>query len=103
MRPLFYTWKGGCFIFASEIKAILSYPGVRREIDLIGLDQIFTFWSTLPPRTVFKDIQELPPASNLTVEAGNVRSWSYWQLDYSGGDERLTEDDWAQKLLALEA
>jgi asparagine synthase (glutamine-hydrolysing) len=79
----------------------LSYPGVRREIDLIGLDQIFTFWSTLPPRTVFKDIQELPPASCLTVEAGNVRSWSYWHLDYSGGDERLTEDDWAEKLLAL--
>ena len=101
VRPLFYTWKHGCFIFGSEIKAILSYPGIRREIDLIGLDQIFTFWSTLPPRTVFKDIQELPPASCLTVEAGNVRSWSYWHLDYSRDDEGLTEDDWAEKLLAL--
>src|ERR1019366_10826522 len=56
VRPLFYTVSGDDFIFASEIKAILACPGVKREIDLQGLDQVFTFWVTSPRQTVFKDI-----------------------------------------------
>ena len=47
-----------------------SHPDVPRRIDPRGLDQVFTFWSTLAPRTVFEGIRELPPGHNLRVEAG---------------------------------
>lgn len=100
VRPLYYAWKDNCFVFGSEIKAILAYPGMAPEIDLIGFDQLFTFWCTLPPRTVFKGIEELPPAGCLTVEDGGVRRWTHWNLDYGAGYENWTEEENATELLA---
>jgi len=100
VRPLHYTWKNNCFVFGSEIKAILAYPGMRAEIDWIGMDQLFTVWCTLPPRTVFKGIEELPPGHCLMVEEGGVRKWSYWELEYGKGYEKLEEAEHAEQLLA---
>lgn len=61
VRPLFHTLKGGTLYFASEVKALLEVPGVSAEIDPIALDQIFTLWAPIAPRTPFRDIHELEP------------------------------------------
>ncbi|MBN1443365.1 MAG: asparagine synthase (glutamine-hydrolyzing), partial [Planctomycetes bacterium] len=96
VRPLYYAVAGGTFIFASEIKSILAHPAVSREVDLIALDQIFTFWHPLAPRTFFRGIHTLPPAHHLTVDASGVRVRRYWSLDYApadgaGGEQRSAE------------
>ena len=103
VRPLFYTQTAESFLFASEIKALLAHPAVEREVDLQALDQIFTFWVTLPPRTAFRKIWQLPPGHSLVLEEGQVRVWEYWHLEYApetrgreDGEKRLTEE-----LLAL--
>jgi len=103
VRPLFYTQAGGKFLFASEIKALLACPEVGCELDFRALDQIFTFWVTLAPRTAFKNIWQVPPGHSLAVQNGQVRVWAYWQLEFApeddlaeGSEERLTEE-----LLAL--
>ena len=83
VRPLFYTSTGDSFLFASEIKALIAHPDVESALDLQGLDQIFTFWFTLAPRTAFKNIQQLPPAHSLVVQNGEIRTHRYWSLDYS--------------------
>ncbi len=101
VRPLFYTLTDHAFIFGSEIKAILAHPHVKRDMDLQALDQIFTFWFTLPPKTAFKDIQELPPGHSMVVEGGKVRIHPYWQLEYRQDSEPLTEQDCAERLLEL--
>jgi asparagine synthase (glutamine-hydrolysing) len=82
IRPLFYTVAGGGFIFASEIKAIVNCPEVRRELDLQALDQICTFWVTIPPRTIFKNIFQLEPGCSLTWQSGRTRVRRYWTLEY---------------------
>jgi asparagine synthase (glutamine-hydrolysing) len=61
VRPLFYSVTPDALVFGSEIKAILADPRVQPELDPVSLDQIFTFWSTLTPRTVFRGIVEVPP------------------------------------------
>ena len=61
------------FLFASEIKALLACPDVAAEIDLRGLDQIFTFWATLPPRTSFKNISSCRRVTRSTIEDGQIR------------------------------
>ncbi len=103
VRPLFYTMSGGDFVFASEIKAILTCPDVNREIDLHGLDQIFTFWVTIPPRTVFKDILQLPPAHSLVLRDGHISVRPYWEQDYAATEELTLESprQKAEELLAL--
>jgi asparagine synthase (glutamine-hydrolysing) len=59
--PVFLHRRRGFLLFASEVKALFTHPDVCRDIDPLALDNIFTFWSTLPPRTIFKDVSELPP------------------------------------------
>lgn len=83
IQPLFYTTAGQDFIFGSEVKAIFACPEVSRELDLHALDQFFTFWVSLPPRTIFRNISQLPPGHSLTVENGRVHLRRYWQQDFS--------------------
>ena len=91
VRPLFYTQAEGSFLFASEIKALLACPDVESALDLTALDQIFTFWVTLPPQTAFRNIRQLPPGHSLAVENGRLRTWQYWRLDRAP-DHPLAED-----------
>lgn len=83
VRPLFYTTTGDSFLFASEIKALLAHHEVDSALDLEALDQIFTFWFTLPPKTAFKNIWQLPPAHSMVVENGEIRVQRYWSLNYA--------------------
>ncbi|CCV07362.1 putative asparagine synthetase protein [Mesorhizobium metallidurans STM 2683] len=104
VRPLFYTSKDGVLYFASEIKALLEVPGISAEIDPIALDQIFTLWAPIAPRTAFRSIQELEPASIMIAEQGQVTIKPYWQLDYPHRDAQLkvaNEDQAAEELQAL--
>ncbi len=102
VRPLFYTVVGDELIFGSEIKSIFAHPAVSRELDLIALDQIFTFWVTLPPRTIFKGICELLPGHSLVFQNGAVRTHPYWQLDFSAApEERRPEADYVDELQSL--
>jgi len=94
VRPLFYTQAADRFLFASEIKALLACPEVTREFDPRGMDQLFTFWAPIPPRTVFKNISQLPPGHSLTVKDGRVTVRQFWAVpfvresDARNGDER---------------
>jgi asparagine synthase (glutamine-hydrolysing) len=103
VRPLFYTRTADGFLFASEIKALLVSPEVERELDLSALDQIFTFWVTLPPRTAFKDIWQLPPGHSLVLENGRIRIRQYWHLEYAPEDDTTDdrEEQFTEELLAL--
>jgi asparagine synthase (glutamine-hydrolysing) len=80
--PLFYTVVNGTFIFASEIKAILTHPAVERRVDLTGLDQVFSLPGLVSPRTMFEGINSLPPGHYLNVTDGSVRVCEYWDVPY---------------------
>lgn len=83
IAPLFYTIVNDFFIFGSEIKAILEHPDVEREVDLVGLDQIFSFPGIISPRTMFKNIRSLENGHYLVVENKNtMRDVEYWDLVY---------------------
>ena len=104
VRPLFYTQHQGTLYFASEIKALLRVPGIVAEIDPLALDEIFTLWAPIAPRTGFKGISELPPAHLLLVEGGHQRLARYWELDYpelGEAPDQRSEAEIAEQLLAL--
>jgi asparagine synthase (glutamine-hydrolysing) len=82
IRPLFYTIDRDRLIFASEIKAILAAPQVRAAIDPVALDQVFAYWSPREPRTIFKDIYQLPPGHYALVQDGEMQIRRYWQLTF---------------------
>lgn len=80
--PLFYTISDGHLIFASEIKAILKYPGVSREVNLEGLDQIFCLPGLSSPTTMFRSIHAMKPGHYLKAQNGNIVIEEYWDLNY---------------------
>ena len=82
IQPMFYTSVGDRWVFASEIKALLRHPGVTRELDLIGLDQLMTFPGPVSPRTLFRNIHSVRPGHIVTIDARGSREHSYWDLDF---------------------
>lgn len=104
VRPLFYTTAGGALIFGSEIKTLLADPRVHAELDLVALDQIFTFWSTLSPRTIFRNIHELPPGHYMLARQGRVTIEPYWQLTFpeaAAAEPARAEGDYLEELQSL--
>jgi asparagine synthase (glutamine-hydrolysing) len=89
IRPLYYTEQNGSFYFASEIKSIFSNEEINREIDHQALDQIFTFWTTLSGKTVFRNIKELPPGHFLLLNNNSMRIERYWDIPFSEPDEHI--------------
>jgi asparagine synthase (glutamine-hydrolysing) len=94
VRPLFYTMVDGTLLFASEIKALLADSRVPRRADLRALDQVFTYWSALPGRTMFEGIHELPAGHYLVAEPGMTEPvlTQYWSHRYES-TERVGEDE----------
>ncbi|HZP01518.1 MAG TPA: asparagine synthase (glutamine-hydrolyzing) [Terriglobia bacterium] len=79
-KPLFYWHRGHTLVFGSEIKALLEYPGISREIDTEALTQYFFYGYFPTPRTVYAGIRKLPAAHYMVVERDKFRVERYWQL-----------------------
>lgn len=93
--PLHYTIQNQRLYFASEIKSIFANKEIDRSFDNESLDQIFTYWSTLPGKTTFKNIKELLPAHYMLISQTEIKNGKYWDLQYSTDNERVyrkTED-----------
>lgn len=88
IRPFYYTCAGNDLLFSSEIKAFLADERVSLSLDARGLDQICTMWAGVPPRTVFENINELPPAHYLIADTGGVTVRRYWDVPFTPVAER---------------
>jgi asparagine synthase (glutamine-hydrolysing) len=91
IRPLYYANQGDSILFASEIKAIFMDKRIPRDMDPVAMDQIFTFWTTLPGRTIFKGIKELPPGHYLKVSNGDILIKRYWDIPFVPPEEQLNQ------------
>src|SRR5262245_20935072 len=102
IRPLFLSDAGGDLSFASEGKALLRHPDARRELDPLGLVDTFTLWSTLPDRTAFEGVRELPPGHFLIRGPdGRTRERAWWDPVFEPRDPGRTDDELAEELRHL--
>jgi asparagine synthase (glutamine-hydrolysing) len=101
--PLFYTRHAGRLFFASEIKALLPHLPGAPSLDLVALDQLFSFWTPVSPRTLFSGVQELSPGHLLIIEGGQSRDFTYWdwQFPVAGDWHQGSENRQAEELYAL--
>lgn len=82
IRPLFWTINNDRLLFASEIKAIFCDPTITRALDLRGLDETFTWWTSAAPRTLFENINELEAGCWIELEDGQISQGRYWQMSF---------------------
>jgi asparagine synthase (glutamine-hydrolysing) len=84
VRPLYLCDHGGQLLFASEVKAIFAADAsIPRAFDPLGLEQTFTFWTVVPPQSVFHGVEELRPGYVRTYENGTMREAPYWEARYA--------------------
>lgn len=84
IKPLYFIKKGPLLIFASEIKAILKSSLVNTRIDNEGLYEYLTFQNFFTNKTLFKNIETLPPGNYLSINLkGKVEINNYWDFDYN--------------------
>jgi asparagine synthase (glutamine-hydrolysing) len=82
-KPLFIARRGSRFWFASELRALISDPELRPEIDPRAIDAYLALQYVPHPLSAFKDIQKLGPATALSVTEQGEQSRRYWTLDYA--------------------
>ena len=81
VKPLFYTIYNNHLIFASEVKAILQYPGVSPVLDRQGISEMFGIGPAHTNGiTAFKNIYELKPANYMVYNESGIHLKRYWKL-----------------------
>jgi asparagine synthase (glutamine-hydrolysing) len=101
-KPLTYALQDGRLYFASEAKAILALPGIRRELDPQSLHRYLLFQYVAAPHSIYRGFRKLPPGCFLRIQAGQPPGddpRAFWQVpqpepfagSYEDAQERLDE------------
>ncbi|PHV70040.1 asparagine synthase (glutamine-hydrolyzing) [Sporanaerobium hydrogeniformans] len=90
IKPFYYTLTdNNNFVYASEIKAILEHPAVKRELNEEALETYLTFQYSALPETFFKGIFKLPPAHYFLFKEGKLTITRYWEPTFNETEESL--------------
>jgi asparagine synthase (glutamine-hydrolysing) len=97
-KPLYYANQGGSLTFASELTALLCDSSIARQIDPKALDEYLTYLFVPHPRTIYRGIYKLPPATSATYAHGVLSTERYWHVRYDQIEQNLTEHDALEEL-----
>ena len=101
IKPLYYSISKHAIVFASEIKAILADPEVRRELSPEIIDRFLTFLYVPGEDTLLKDVHKLAPGHYLLVRDGKVQIRQYWDLKFFKPTDSPSVKDVENKLSNL--
>ncbi|MEY3425245.1 MAG: hypothetical protein RL679_603 [Bacteroidota bacterium] len=82
VKPLFYYFKDGLFLFASELKAFHEHPSFQKEIDLNAVGAFMQYGNVPTPHCIFKDCFKLEPGNYalLSLEDQSLKISNYWNV-----------------------
>jgi asparagine synthase (glutamine-hydrolysing) len=99
IKPLYYHFSNGTFLFGSEVKSLLGHPAFSARVDLAALNEYFSFQNIFTDRTLFDGVKLLPAAHTLSLSLGDPASLHikrYWDFDFcesdAGGEEEYLEE-----------
>lgn len=71
-KPLYYGWIGDDFVFASELRAIVTYPTFASEINRDAIASYLRYSNIPCPHTIYRGVFKLPPGTTLRIQANNL-------------------------------
>lgn len=100
VKPL-YLWRtAGRVAFASEVKAFLAHPEFKVNVNRAALREYFTFQNVFRSHTLFAEVEQLPPATILTIDRDGERAETYWDYDFAN-PEPIDSTEAVERLEAL--
>ena len=94
-KPLHYvSLPDGSLAFASELKALLLLPGLRRELSPQALDAFLALQYVPGVETGVAGIRRLAPGHVLVWENGQIRTQRYWELEPE--PRPLSDEEWLE-------
>jgi asparagine synthase (glutamine-hydrolysing) len=93
IKPLYYSNRGGRWMFASEIKALLPALG-STDLDRDALVDYLTYRFVPDDKTLFKNVRRLNPGHYMTIDldSGSSACHSYWHIDYTPNSMSIEEN-----------
>jgi asparagine synthase (glutamine-hydrolysing) len=85
-KPVYYCSEQGYFAFSSEIKALLTLPWVKTDVDEEAQYHFLTFNHIDSPKTLFKGISKLGPGELMEVNKDGIKIRRWWQVEYQNSD-----------------
>ncbi|MGA8273495.1 MAG: asparagine synthase (glutamine-hydrolyzing) [Candidatus Sulfotelmatobacter sp.] len=87
IKPLYYRLTPRNFVFGSEIKVLLTYPGTRPRFNRIALPEFLAFGYLSGDETFYAGVHKLMPGHWLQVnELGEIQIEQYWDLPQASTD-----------------
>ncbi|MEV6742473.1 asparagine synthase (glutamine-hydrolyzing) [Streptomyces sp. NPDC051104] len=101
-KPLFYGEpSGGGLAFASELPALMTCPGIDREVDPVAVDQYLSYRVIPAPHTIYRGASKLPPATMMVVDREGIRRRTYWTRPFDGSLRGTPTEDIVDRVDAL--
>jgi asparagine synthase (glutamine-hydrolysing) len=102
VRPVYLCEHEGRLWFASEVKAIFAgNPSIPRALDPVGLAETFTFWTVVPPQSVFRGVTELEPGHLRRVSRHGIVDRAYWTPRYPASGHGAFQGSMADAVRAV--
>lgn len=98
-KPLYYHIKGNQLIFASEIKSLLQFPGLKRELDVDAVNSYLSYRFIPSDKTMLKGVRKLLPAHFAVFLGGKLAIKRYWDIDWAVSDR--PEDYYVKRFESL--
>ncbi|MEL6823780.1 MAG: asparagine synthase (glutamine-hydrolyzing), partial [Calditrichota bacterium] len=103
IKPLYYYFRDGVFLFGSEVKSLLCHPAVKADVDVKALNEYFSFQNVFTDRTLFKHVNLLPAAHTMSLKLGDTNSLKtnqYWDFNFEE-DHSVSEEEYTEELIRL--
>ena len=100
-KPLYWTEIDGLVVFGSELKAVLTHPAVRREVDPDALAELLLFEYVPAPRSIYRGVHKLEAGTLLHAGAHGVSIRRYWdppKPGHAGLRHGLAEEKWVDAI-----
>ena len=92
IKPIYYAeLRGGDLAFASDVRALLAWPDVPRDIDEAAISQYLGLRYVPAPATTLRAVRKLPPGSMLIWQRGSFRIEPFWDLPLAAPPSRISE------------
>jgi len=98
-KPLYYAETANAFVFGSELRAVLTHPDVRRELDPRALARYLAYDFVPDPHSMIRDVQKLAPGEALTVCEGKIAVTRYWDMAFRP-EPATDEQTWCHQIRA---